>query len=97
MKKKTLSVIVLFLLGFSTLSGCVTAVRTPPPQARIEVRPARPFANAVWIDGHWSRRHGDWVWISGHWVKMPRSGAAWMPGHWKKVPRGWKWFPGHWR
>ena len=31
----------------------------PPPQ--------RPQANAVWIPGHWERRHRKRVWVPGHW------------------------------
>jgi hypothetical protein len=27
----------------------------------------RPHPNAVWVAGHWGRRHGGYVWIEGHW------------------------------
>ena len=27
----------------------------------------RPHPNAVWVTGHWGRRHGGYVWIEGRW------------------------------
>jgi len=84
-------------LVLSTLSGCTTVVRTPPPPAQVEIRPAPPFRGAVWISGHWNYKHGNWVWVPGHWKSPPWPKAIWVPGHWKKTPRGWKWAPGHWQ
>jgi hypothetical protein len=97
MKQFIFSGMIIVAVMFSGLAGCTTVVRTTPPPARVEVRPAPPFKHAVWIDGHWKHRHGDWVWVPGHWVKRPNPGAHWVPGHWKQAPRGWKWVPGHWR
>jgi hypothetical protein len=77
--------------------GCATLPRTPPPSPKTEVKPPKPFANAVWIDGHWKHTRHGWVWVSGHWEKQPRSGAVWVSGKWVKTPRGWKWKPGHWK
>lgn len=48
--------------------GCATA--PPPPPPKIEIRPARPHARAVWVAGHWQ-----W--------KGKRNGHVWIPGHWK--------------
>lgn len=86
---------------FALIAGCggaVVVVRRQPPPPRTEVRPAKPYPNAVWISGHWewNRGRNDFVWVSGHWVK-PRPGRTWVPGHWKKVPGGWSWVKGHWR
>ena len=41
----------------------------PPPAAQVEIVPARPFLEAVWVPGHWVREHHrrEWVWIGGHW------------------------------
>ena len=27
----------------------------------------RPHPAAVWMAGHWGRRHGGYVWVEGHW------------------------------
>lgn len=90
----------LFLL-FSAIifNGCaarVVYVATPPPAARVEVRPVSPYAGAVWVPGHWAWRRGHHVWVNGHWIR-PRKGHVWVPGHWDKRPRGWVWVEGHWR
>jgi hypothetical protein len=71
-------------------------VKTAPPQARIEHKTAAPYANAVWVSGHWAWRNGKYVWKGGRWVK-PRSGYVWIPGHWVKKRRGWRWIEGHWK
>ena len=51
-----------------SVAGC--AGRTPPPPLRVEVRPARPHARAVWVPGHWK------------WVNR-KVGYRWVPGHWR--------------
>ncbi len=95
MNRRIFSVLIILFLAFSSLSACV--VHTQPPPRRVEVRPARPFPKAVWIEGHWEHRQREWVWVSGYWVKKPRPKAHWVPGHLKKGRWGWKWVPGHWR
>ena len=75
--------------------GPAVAVKQPPP-AKTEVRPARPFPDAVWIGGHWKWNAGRYVWVTGRWAK-PQPGRRWIEGHWKKVPGGWTWIKGHWR
>ena len=85
----------LMLAVFDT--GCVAVVRTRPPEPRFEIRPARPYAEAVWIDGYWQSRHDNWIWIGGHWARRPRGAREWIPGHWVETRRGWTWKPGQWR
>jgi hypothetical protein len=89
--------IIVTVFLFSGILGCIAEIRTPPPSARVEVRPAAPFPEAAWIGGYWEHRRGNWVWMPGHWEKRPRPRAVWVPGHWKQTPKGWKWTPGHWR
>jgi hypothetical protein len=48
--------------------------RAPPP-ARIEMVPARPSPEAVWVDGEWIWRRGLWAWLPGRWV-LPPAGAV---------------------
>ena len=94
---KFISALILAALLVETGIGCATYVRVAPPPPKTEVKPSKPFPNAVWIDGHWKYKRGHWVWVPGHWAKRPRSGAVWVSGHWVKTPRGWKWVPGHWK
>jgi hypothetical protein len=96
MNRIVVALIVAVALTMSVM-GCVEVVRTGPPPPRVEVRPALPYAEAVWIDGHWDYRGGNWVWAQGYWERRPFPGAVWVPGHWRETPGGWKWVPGHWR
>jgi|Deesub1362B_J571_1020462.scaffolds.fasta_scaffold15770_2 hypothetical protein len=100
MKKQLLLGLILLALGTGVfLQGCayhVVYVRKAPPPARVEVRPPKPFPNAVWIAGHWHWNGVTFVWISGRWVK-PRPGYVWVPGHWMRTHHGWRWVPGRWK
>jgi hypothetical protein len=71
-------------------------VTEAPPQPIVEVRPAMPFQNAVWIPGYWRWGGHHHVWVGGHW-SAARSGWNWEPNHWERTPRGWVHRPGHWR
>ena len=66
------------------------------PVAPFVVRPAAPYANAVWIDGEWRWRSGRYEYIHPHYV-TPRRGRAWVPGHWTSTRRGNVWVKGRWR
>ncbi|MGA2108689.1 MAG: hypothetical protein ABSH25_13715 [Syntrophorhabdales bacterium] len=94
MRRVALAFAVAVIMAVSAF-GCI--VRTGPPPARVEVRPAVPYPEAVWIDGHWEHRYGEWVWNPGCWSRPPFPGAIWVPGHWRESPGGWRWVPGHWR
>ena len=47
----------------------IVVVSRTCPAPRVEVRGRIPYPGAVWVQGHWNRRHGDWVWIPGHWSR----------------------------
>ena len=96
------------ILILSLLIGCVAYIPGsdpysayapgPPPEAIVEVRPAIPFPDAVWLAGFWALHAGNWVWNNGSWGRRPHPGATWNPGNWHHAgPRGWGWRPGHWR
>jgi YXWGXW repeat-containing protein len=71
-------------------------VTEAPPAPIVEVRPAVPFAGAVWIPGYWRWGGRNHFWVGGHW-SAPRAGWSWEPNHWEHTPRGWIHRPGHWR
>jgi hypothetical protein len=96
MKKIFIFLIISIFTISPVLVGCTT-IRTPPPPARVDIRPAPPFSGAIWIEGHWKHKHGEWVWKPGYWAKKPGPKSVWVKGHWQKRPWGWKWVPGHWR
>jgi hypothetical protein len=95
--KKMIPILFLISLIYALIVGCgPTVIATKPPPYKTEVKPAKPYPNAVWMSGHWKWTGGNYVWVPGHWVK-PRAGKKWVPGHWQKRPRGWVWVKGHWR
>jgi len=98
--KKGITLLMLAIFVLSLISACggprVIVTRPAPPPLKREIKPARPFAGAVWIAGIWNWNGTKYVWISGRWVR-PKPGHHWAPGHWDKVPGGWVWVKGHWR
>jgi WXXGXW repeat (2 copies) len=85
MRKAVVACLLIATLVLSVV-GCVEVVRTAPPPPREEMRPVAPHHEALWIEGHWARMHGQWEWVPGYWERPPHRGAAWVPGHW--VERG---------
>ncbi|GAA4089581.1 hypothetical protein [Mucilaginibacter panaciglaebae] len=66
------------------------------PEAPYYVRPASPYARAVWIDGEWVWNGGRYTYVGGHWAR-PRAGRVWIRGTWVHGPRGYAWHRGYWR
>jgi len=96
----------------SLLSGCVerrvvvrervpaepaqVVVTEAPPAPQVEVAPASPGPEYVWVGGYWSWQ-GRWVWMPGRWALRPAHHSVWVPGHWAARRRGWVWVQGHWQ
>ena len=102
MKRFAGSVFAAALMGFlfignpAQAGARVVVIKKAPPAVRVEVRPDRPFRNAIWVAGHWGYQHGRYVWVSGRWI-APRHGMTYVSGHWKRVNHGWVWVEPHWR
>lgn len=88
---------ILHAIAFCSLifvfQSCVVHYVADIPMAPIEVRPAPPYANAIWIDGGWGWRGGHHNWVGGYWDR-PR-GGEWQAGEWRHSPRGHYWVHGH--
>ena len=84
-------------LSGSTTSTVIVAPEAPPPP-RIEVRPAPPRPDMVWMEGHWewNPQTHTYGWTQGTFAEPPRPRAVWTPGHWQQRPDGWVFTPGHW-
>ena len=79
------------------IGGPEIVIRSQPPAERIEVIPASPGPDFIWIRGHWSPMpppaqvevigavpYAGAVWVRGHWAWRPYLGRyAWVPGHWQ--------------
>jgi hypothetical protein len=77
----------------------VVYVRSAPPSEVVEVVPAQPSAEHVWIRGHyrWDGVAAAYVWVPGHWQQRPAGYKRWVPGHWYERNGAWYWVEGHWR
>ncbi|GAA4096175.1 hypothetical protein [Mucilaginibacter panaciglaebae] len=64
---------------------------------RVVVRPARPSAHHVWIEGEWVPKGRTYVERPGYWAVAPRPHAVWVPGHWDHRRGGYVWVAGYWR
>lgn len=75
----------------------VVAQSAPPaPPVQVEVRPAQPSAQSVWVSGHYSWEGGRWVWIPGLW-STPRAGYVWQEPVAVQAQGGVRYHPGYWR
>jgi hypothetical protein len=75
----------------------VTFINHEPPAERVEVATARPYAEAVWVGGHWTARGDNYAWTAGRWVRPPADKATWESGKWEHGERGWYYTEGQWR
>jgi hypothetical protein len=69
----------------------------PPPPAEVEVVPASPGVEYVWVGGYhrWDGRR--YVWIRGRYYRRPHAAARWEAAHWEARGRGHIWVEGRWR
>ncbi|MCA9609475.1 MAG: YXWGXW repeat-containing protein [Myxococcales bacterium] len=94
---RTLLIVALGLVAL-TATGCarrvyarssgtvyVQAAPPPPPATRVVVRPAAPYAGAVWVEGHYQWNGAQYVWVPGHYVQQ-RQGYVFIQPRW--VNRG---------
>jgi hypothetical protein len=75
-----------------------------PPRAQYERRPARPYSDAVWINGYWDRQDDRWAWLSGRWERPNYPRAYWINARYTREGCpwyhrsgcAWRYEPGHW-
>ncbi|MCB9591454.1 MAG: YXWGXW repeat-containing protein [Sandaracinaceae bacterium] len=59
----------------------VQSAPPPPPATRVVVRPAAPYSNAVWVEGHYQWNGAQYVWVPGHYVQQ-RAGYTFVQPRW---------------
>jgi len=84
--------------------GCASApprryvvVMPEPPADVVEVVPAQPGPEYVWIAGHHAWDGARYYWVAGHWGQTPAGFHEWVRGHWGRREGRWEWVEGHWR
>jgi hypothetical protein len=68
----------------------------PPPPAEVDVVPASPGPEFIWIAGyhHWDGRR--YVWVRGRYERRPHPRARWVAPHWVVRGRAHVWVAGRW-
>lgn len=62
-------------------TGTVAVYQAPPPAQVVVQRPAQPYANAVWVEGHYQWSGNQYVWVDGYWVQQ-RAGYSFVQPRW---------------
>jgi hypothetical protein len=68
----------------------------PPPAAEVEVVPAAPGPEFVWVGGYHRWNGRQYVWVRGRYERRPHARAHWVPAHWVARGRGHVWVEGRW-
>ncbi len=79
----------------STQGRREVVVRSPPPAARVEVRPVAPSSTATWVSGHWEYRDGRYYWVRGRYVEL-QPGYVYEPGRWERRGESYVWIEPRW-
>ena len=87
-------IVFLLLAGGLFATGCAVEVTSSVPAEPVEVRPAPPFAGAIWIGADYRWERGHYTVVSGRWER-PR--GEWISGRWQQRRGGYRWVRGHWR
>jgi hypothetical protein len=82
----------------------IRIARDAPPRARYESLTARPYADAVWINGSWDRQDDRWAWVSGRWERPNNRGSRWVNARYAREGCPWyrrqncsyRYEPAHW-
>ena len=83
--------------GYEQSAAGVVYVQSSPPVDRVEVIPASPGFNYVWVGGRWGWVNNDYSWVPGRWVVPAAGYRTWVPGRWDRDGRGWYYRDGRWR
>ncbi len=70
-------------------------VDEPPPAPIVEVRPAVPYVNAVWIPGFWRYHNHRHYWNRGYYTR-PRDGYSYEAVRWERHGNRWACRGGGW-
>jgi|SRR5579863_1193337 hypothetical protein len=68
-----------------------------PPAAEVEVVPAAPSPEHVWVPGYHRWWGGRYVWVAGRYERRPHPAARWEGAHWEVRPNGRVFVEGRWR
>ncbi len=64
----------------------------PPPPRVVQVLPARPGPEYVWVEGYWYPVGNHYKWHAGYWTLPVYGGARWVAPRYE----GGRYFAGYW-
>jgi hypothetical protein len=94
----------LLIVLAALVTGCATPSNTrstfdvaeAPPEPLIEIVPAAPGDDFVWVNGYYAWNGTRYVWVRGHWAIRPRVGWVWVRSGWVYVDGRYHFVAGHW-
>jgi hypothetical protein len=93
---KGVLVVTLTLSIMVSLQNCKSHYVAQVPIETVQIRPAMPYANAVWIDKEWAWKEGRYSEVPGYY-REPRLYRTHYVGQWENTPRGHRYVKGRWR
>lgn len=87
------TITVILFSSCAAQSRVYVAERHPAP---VVMRPAPPFAGAIWVGPEYRWHRGQYVYVAPRYV-TPRHGHTWAQGYWKHHHGKQVWVKGHWR
>ncbi len=75
----------------------VVYIQRGPPVERVEVIPAAPGPEFVWIKGYWGYHGAEFAWVPGRWERPVEGRRVWVAHQWVHDRNGWYLVEGHWR
>lgn len=97
MKKAISTALLALSLTVGAAYGEEIIVKTAPPRAIVERRPAAPSHDHVWVAGYHRWDGHAYVWTPGRWELPPRPHAVWVAPRWEHRHDGYVFVEGRWR
>ena len=86
-----------FFLAVGAANAQIVVRIGPPPPRPVEVVPAAPHADWVWVPGYHRWDGHGYVWVPGAYRRPPHHGAVWVAGEWREERGGHVWHAGYWK
>jgi hypothetical protein len=78
-------------------AGCGRGAVDAPPPDQVEVIPAPPEPDFIWVGGYWDWSWGRYVWVGGHYEHPAHPHDVWVRSRWERRGDRYVRVEGHWR
>jgi WXXGXW repeat (2 copies) len=97
MRKFLLTALFGIAMGIGSAQAEDVVIKTRPPRAVVETRPARPSPAHVWIAGYHRWDGNAYAWTPGRWEAPPRPHAVWVAPRYVHKNGGYVFVEGRWK